>query len=272
MTLLRERDAEDLQRQPIAVSRFSGRLVDWRVVLAVFLLVSALYVRWHLRQGWIPIDDGPVAETAHRVMQGQVPHRDFDELYTGGLAYVNAAAFRLLGTNLWTLRLVLFGVFVAWVPVVFYIASRFVRPLTAASIGFLAVVWSLPNYPGAMASWYNLFLATFGIAALLHYLEVARVRWLFLAGVVGGMSFLVKVIGLYYIAGALLFLVFDAHIERASSAGGHERSSRGYEVFVTAALLVFVAALLLVVRSHIQVSEFVQFVLPGALLAALLVR
>lgn len=272
MTLLRAHDTEDLQAEPIAVSRLPRQFLDWRLVLVVFLLVSALYVRWHLRNGWIPIDDGPVAETARRVMEGQVPHRDFDELYTGGLAYVNAAAFRALGTNLWTLRLVLFGVFLAWAPAVFYITSRFVRPLAAAGVGFLAVVWSLPNYPGAMASWYNLFLATFGTAALLRYLEDSKARWLFIAGVAGGLSFLVKVIGLYYIAGALLFLVFHAHALGASSLTADKRSSRGYEAFVTVSLLVFVAALLLVVRSHLQATEFVQFVLPGALLAALLIR
>ena len=246
--------------------------VDGRIVFLGFLFVSALYVWWHLRRGWIPIDDGPVAQSAERVMQGQLPHRDFDELYTGGLAFVNAAAFRMLGTNLWTLRIVLFGVFLAWLPAVYYIASRFTRPLTAASIGFLAVVWSLPNYPGAMASWYNLFLATLGIASLFRYLEDARARWLFLAGLAGGLSFLVKVIGLYYMAGVLLFLVFHANAVSASSANANARSGRAYAAFVTASLLAFVAALLMVVRSHLHVTEFVQFVVPGTLLAMLLIR
>ena len=247
------------------------RTVDWLVFVG-FLLISAYYVWWHLRRGWIPIDDGPVAQSAERILQGQLPHRDFDELYTGGLAFVNAAAFRILGTNLWTLRIVLFGVFLAWAPAVYYIASRFTRPLMAASIGFLAVVWSLPTYPGAMASWYNLFLATLGIASLLRYLEDSRVRWLFLAGLAGGLSFLVKVIGLYYIAGVLLFLVFHANALSASSADARVQSGRGYAVFVTVSLLAFVAALLLVVRSHLHVSEFVQFVTPGALVAMFLIR
>ena len=251
---------------------FPLRTVDWRIVFVAFLLVSACYVWWHLRRGWIPIDDGPVAQSAERVMQGQLPHRDFDELYTGGLAFVNAAAFRILGTNLWTLRIVLFGVFLAWVPAVFYIASRFARPPIAASIGFLAVVWSLPTYSGAMASWYNLFLATLGTASLLRYLEDPRARWLFLAGLAGGLSFLVKVIGLYYIAAVLLFLVFHANAVSASSANAQARLGRGYAAFVTASLLAFVAALLLVVRSRLHVSEFVQFVIPGALLAMLLIR
>src|SRR5206468_3004365 len=113
--------------------------------------------------------DGAMAQSAERFLQGQLPHRDFDEIYTGGLTWLNAGAFRLLGTTLWSLRVVLFAVFVAWVPAVFYIASRFARPLAAGAVTLLAVVWSVPNYPAAMPSWYNLFLATFGVAALLRY-------------------------------------------------------------------------------------------------------
>ena len=243
----------------------------WRAVLIGVLVVAALYVWWQLGRGWIPIDDGPVAQSAERVMRGEVPHRDFVELYTGGLAYLNAAAFWLLGTNLWTLRLVLFAAFLAWVPALFYIATRLARPLAAAGVVCLAVVWSLPNYPAAMASWYNLFLATIGIAFVFHYLEVRRRRWLVAAGIAGGLSFLVKVIGLYYMAGVLLFLVFHAHSQSRSVGGSTPRFGRGYAVFVSGSLLVFVAALFGVIQSQLRVTEFVQFVLPGALLALLLV-
>jgi hypothetical protein len=248
------------------------READWRLVLLGVLLVSAAYVWWHLGRGWIPIDDGPVAHTAERVLHGELPHRDFDELYTGGLAFVNAGAFRLLGTNLWTLRLVLFAVFVAWVPALFYIATRFVRPLAAAGVVFLAVVWSLPNYPGAMASWYNLFLATFGLAALFRYLEVRHRRWLVIAGIAGGLSLLVKIIGLYYVAGVLLFLVYDAHTTSSAQAGTDAQRGNGYATFVSISLLLFVAALVSLVRHQLHAPEFMQFVVPGAMLAAFLVR
>ena len=236
------------------------------LILAVFVLASALYVWWHLRAGWIPIDDGPVAQSAERILRGEVPHRDFDELYTGGLAFVNALGFRMLGTNLWTLRLVLFAAFVAWLPVVFYVASRFVHPAAAACVGFLAVVWSLPNYPTAMASWYNLFLATAGVAALLRWLEDPRRRWLFLAGVLGGLSILVKIIGLYYVAGVLLFLVYRVQLSVPVGASTDASARRGYAALISVALMLFVAALLALVRSHLQLSEFLQFVLPSTLL------
>jgi hypothetical protein len=241
-------------------------------MLLIVLGVAAAYVAWHLDRGWVPLDEGSLAHAAQRVLLGELPHRDFDDVYTGGLAYLNAVAFRLLGTTLWSMRLVLFAVFLAWVPAVYYIASRLVRPTMAAGVTLLAVTWSLPNYPAPMPSWYNLFLASFGIAALLRFLEDGRRRWLFAAGVAGGLSFLVKVIGLYYVAGVLLFLVFHAHACAGEHAGGSAKEGRGYAVFVTAALLLFVAALVAVVRGHSFAPEVAQFVLPGALVAGLLVR
>lgn len=247
------------------------RRADWRLVLPCVLVVTALYVWSRLGRGWIPADDGTLAQSAERVLQGQLPHRDFDDVYTGGLACLNAAAFRILGTNLWTLRLVLFAIFLAWVPAFFYIASRFIRPLAAAGVVILGVVWSLPNYSAAMPSWYNLFLATFGLAALCRYLEDGRRRWLVTAGVAGGLSFLVKVIGLYYVAGVLLFLVFHSHAQ--SHARGSSSAQRaGYAVFISISLALFVAALVMLVRHQLHPGDAVQFLLPGALIAGLLFR
>lgn len=243
-----------------------------RLVLLTVLAISIAYVGAHLWRGWMPYDDGSLAQSAERLLQGELPHRDFDDIYTGGLAYLNAGAFRLFGTSLWSIRLVLLAVFVAWVPTVYYIASRLVRPVTAGAITLMAVVWSLPNYTAAMPSWYNLFLATFGAAALFRHLEDGRRRWLVAAGIAGGLSFLVKVVGLYYVAGVLLFLVFRAHAQSRSEAGPAAHRGTGYAVFVSGALVAFVAALVALVRHQMHVPELLQFVLPGGAIALLLVR
>jgi hypothetical protein len=248
------------------------REVDWRLVLAGVMVVSAVYVAWHLGRGWVAHDEGMLGQSAERVLQGELPHRDFDETYSGGLTYLNAAAFRLLGTTLLSLRVVLFAVFMAWVPAVFYIASRLVRPMSAALVTLLCVAWSLPNYPAPLPSWYNLFLAVFGVAALFRWLDDPRGRWLVAAGIAGGLSLVVKVIGFYYIAGVLLFLVHQEHERSRALAGPLPKRGGAYAAFATAALALFMAALLLLVRPQLHVAEVVQFVLPGTLLAGLLIR
>ncbi len=262
--------------EPVVSPRREWRAPNGRVVLLAVLAISVAWVGVRLGRGWMPFDEGTLAQTAERLIQGQLPHRDFDDMYTGGLAWLNAAAFELFGTNLWSMRLVLMAAFVAWVPAVWYVARRFVSPVVAGAVTLAAVVWSVPNYTAAMPSWYNLFLATFGLAAVLRFVEAGGRRWLVGAGVAGGLSCLVKISGLFYIAGVLLFLVFLAQ-EMArdaahADAGDAPSRSTAYAAFVTLSLTGFVAALGMLVARQPGLGEVVQFVLPGAAIAALLAR
>src|SRR6185295_3790059 len=98
---------------------------------------------------------------------GQLPHRDFNEPYTGGLTWLHAAAFKLLGVSLRSLRTTVVGFAVASIPVWYYVVRRFAPPLTAALVTVTCVAWSVPNYVASMPSWYNLFFAMAALAALL---------------------------------------------------------------------------------------------------------
>src|ERR1700692_1562855 len=213
-------------------------------VLAVVLLLAGTYTVFHIGKGWVPADDGTLSQSAVRVLQGQLPHRDFGEIYTGGLSFIHALAFRMWGVNLMSLRICVFLFFLAWLPAVYYIALRFTSAIGAGAITLLAVSWSYPNYPAAMPSWYNLFFATFGAAALLRYLEVRTRRWLLLAGICGGALILIKGVGAYYIAGVLLFLAFleqneSADSREAESKAENRRSTAGwcFRIFSAGALL-----------------------------------
>jgi hypothetical protein len=248
--------------------------------VAALLTVWALSIGWLLKflpNNWVPHDDGMLAQSAERVMQGQLPHRDFDEVYTSGLSYLHAAAFRLFGTNLFSIRLMLLIFFVLWVPVLFYCASRFVGPLGAALATFLGVTWSVPVYPTGMPSWYCLFFATFGMAALLRYLETRASRWLFAAGLCGGFSFLIKSPGLYFIAAALLFFVYReqsaAQTESESGESVAHPAGRSYASFIRLSIFAFVVGLILLIRRLADLPELYNFVLPGfALGLVLLIR
>ena len=247
----------------------------WRVrlmVLGAVLAIAAACVGARIGSGWVPADDGILSQSALRVMQGQLPHRDFAEIYTGGLSVIHALAFRVFGVSLLSLRICVFLFFLAWIPAVYYIALRFTSAVAAGLVTLMVVAWSFPNYPAAMPSWYNLFFATFGAAALLRYLDVRRARWLFVAGICGGISILIKVIGAYYIAGVLLFLAF---LEQSDEQSDHESAETGksavpYRVFTTSALLLFLAAVVYVFHARLGSGEFYHFVLPAAVLVALI--
>ena len=194
-------------------------------------------------------------------------------MYTGGLTYVNALALRWFGGTFMSMRWVLLGAFVLWVPAVFFLAARFGSPLMAAGVTALAVLWSVPNYPAPVPSWYNLFLAVFGAASVVRFLDTRNRRWLFVAGLCGGLSFLVKLVGLYYVAGVLLFLL----LREQSDAWEHRRElssrSRAYSVVVSLGLLAFIGLLTSIVAPAPSLGGFLLFVVPaGAVAVILLLR
>ena len=240
---------------------------------AIFVLVwvlSAWYLGMNLNRGWVPADDGILAHSAERVLNGELPHRDFDEPYTGGLAYLDAAAFRLFGVNLMVLRVVLFSFFLLWVPAVFAIAREFCSPWPAAGVTFLCVAWSVPNYPAGMPSWYCLFFATFGVLFLTRYLRTPHSAWLIVAGLCGSLSFGMKTPGLYYVAGVLLFLVFREQALSATCNPQLSSRSFAYSVFVVCSIAAFLALLIRTVLPNRGVAEFLHFVVPALALSALL--
>lgn len=244
----------------------------WRlpaILLAVWVVAGA-YLFLRLDRDWIPIDEGTLAQSAERVLAGELPHVDFNDPYTGGLAFLHAMAFRVLGTNLYSIRLVFFLFAMLFVPAIFAIAVRIVSSLAAGALTLLCVAWSLPNYVAGVPSWYNLFFATFGILALLKAEETKRWPWYAAAGVAGGLSILVKSIGVYYVVAALLSLVYGAQVH----AKGAERSPRpGVLGLILVGCLLALAGLLLGLVGHRPTAmDFLHFALPGLLLIGFLLR
>ena len=241
-----------------------------RAVLATVWVLSVVYLIPFVDRGWIPHDEGCLAQSAERVLGGEIPHRDFDEIYTGGLSYLHALSFRIIGVKLISLRYVLFGFVLIWIPTVYGIARRFTSPIAAAAIALLALAWSVPNYFAGVPSWYNLFFATFGTFFLLRHVETGRGNWVFLAGLCGGLSFLIKVVGLYYVAAALLFLLYR---ERLLSPPLLRRKWSLSPLLLPKAIisLVFVGALTILLRTRPRPMEIVNLAVPGLVVAVILV-
>jgi hypothetical protein len=257
-------------------------LVRWLFVLV--WAVSVANALHYLDRGWFPHDLGSLAEPAARVLRGQWPQRDFVDVYTGGLAVLGALGFKLLGVSAMSLRWVLFAVFVVWVPAVWYIARRLATPAIAAAVTLLAGGWTLPIYAEGMPSWYNLFMATFGVAAFFRYLEVRRRHWLFVAGLAGGVSILFKVVGLYFVACGLLFLAYLEAFPTGTGAGpreepgtaagdtanrspersGEHAGDTAYRLLIVVGALVLSAMVVSMIVRAVGVSALFRFGVPGA--------
>lgn len=229
-----------------------------RAFLLAGWVACSLYVWTTLDHGWIPHDEGTIAHAAERVLSGELPHRDFEDVYTGGQAMLHALALSLRDDLLGP-RITVFCFFVLWIPVVYWIARRFAGIWVASATTLLSISLGLPLYPAAMPSWYNLYLATFGLAALIAWFESANRWWLFFAGLTAGVSILFKISGLYFTAAALLAIVIG-EIGRPADAG----SEMAFPILVTLGGVVLTAMVSALVIPRGSVADVLYFVVPVA--------
>lgn len=212
--------------------------------VALWILCGA-YASQFIYRGWIPHDEGTIGQSAERVLTGELPHRDFEDVYTGGLTYLHAAGMKIFGVNLRAPRLVAFTFFMTFLAAVYAIGRRVSSEPGALMAMALVTVWSLPNYFVSLPSWYNLFFATYGVLAFLRYLETDLRRWLVIAGVCGGLSMLAKISGVFYLAGGLVFLTYLEQTAAVRATPGRRKS--GFRVVLAigagAGLALFAVAL-----------------------------
>jgi hypothetical protein len=242
------------------------------LALACVLVLASYHASHTLFAGWnVPSDDGVLAQSAERVLRGELPHRDFDALWSGGLDWLNAGAFRAFGVRLSSLRIVVFAAWLVGLAAMFDAAFGFLPALGAAAVTWCASLWTLPLSPDALPSWYNLFLALIACAAVLRAIRGHSRRWMFAAGLAAGASIAVKIVGLYLVAAVFLFCVFEAQARTPAPAAPRPRASRWYAWVVTAGLALFLGAVLGLIAYDPRVNTLSQLFLPSFAMVAVLV-
>jgi hypothetical protein len=137
-------------------------------------------------------------------------------------------------------------------------------------VSLLCLSWSTPNYFASLPSWYILLLASASTWMLLQYQRHRQSRWLLAAGFCCGLSLMIKIVGLYMIAAALLSLLaisFQSDASRDRPRPGWPERLLSLAPGILLCLLV-----LLLVRRHLGTGALLLFVLPSVALAVMLVQ
>lgn len=233
---------------PVSWTRSTNDAVAARyelIVALVLQIVTALYLSTYVSRGWFPSDEGVIAHSAERVLQGELPHRDFDSPYTGGLSILHAGVFSLLGESLLSLRWSLFVFAQLFVAAFYLLARRCLSIKAAVTVTLMAVVWGLPVYFAAMPSWYVLFLEVIATVCVVRFIDSSNRNWLICAGVLCGLGFLLKITVLYYVAAVLLLILF--RIQSLNCDNQHDQGRMAVTVLtlcISLALSLMVTALL----------------------------
>ncbi|MGH7523456.1 MAG: hypothetical protein ACREK8_04040 [Gemmatimonadales bacterium] len=234
----------------------SPRTVAYRRLEIGALIAAALLgltVIWAFRfRGWYPHDEGLLGQSAERILRGEIPHRDFDDTYTGGLALLHALVFRMRGISMNALRDHLAVVATVWLAGMFWWLTRWLRPIGAAIVVALLAVWSIPIYPAAMPSWYVVFLTAVAGVVLVVGQRYPRGAALAAGGLIG-LAALAKITAAFALAGAIWALVALRQDE--------DRLRRG-AVEILIAALVFAVLVIRLVDSSLTVRVIAHLVVP----------
>lgn len=150
------------------------------------------------------LDEGYFVQQATRVLHGQLPYRDFDTLYTPGLAFVHAGIFFVSsGPSLLGPRILAWLARAALALVLFQLARPFVRnPWWAALPGFILLI-GLDNAPERWEPHPGWLSSFFAILAAWCLTQPSR-RWLLLSGVAAAIAYAFKQNAGVFILGAIL--------------------------------------------------------------------
>jgi len=195
------------------VTRF-GDLICPAMLLLIAIAIA--YPRWRVGIDWR--DEGLLAYGAERVLHGEIPHRDFVSLQPPLSFYTSAAAFKLGGTSLATLRGFGLTIFLL-LPVLIYALGRsFLGPILSFAAAAPACILGLPYiYFVPLAAWQGI---TTSFAAVLLFIVAMRLQrpWLAMpAGALSSLALLLRQDQALYTMAALLFLLVALHLAPDSS-------------------------------------------------------
>jgi 4-amino-4-deoxy-L-arabinose transferase-like glycosyltransferase len=168
------------------------RLADLLPFLVTLAAGAVCYGLFYRRGLGLAVIGYSVAPT-ERVLQGEVPYRDFLFNYTPGILWLNALLMKLFGVSVLTVRAGLLAVKLLTLMLVYDLARRLTDERLALLPVALTLAWlgyeHLFNpYPDI----YFMPLALAGLICALHYNQFGGMGWLLAGGLAAGAVFLFK--------------------------------------------------------------------------------
>lgn len=184
------------------------------------------YWLWYFDRSTNLLDEGSTAAQALRILNGDLIYRDFFTVVTPGSYYTVASLFQIFGEQLMVLRWAALVSGLGIVLVTLAIGRRISSWPFAAAAALMTTVWGwfliTPNF-------YSLQAALLALIALFFHLRDTagpRTRWVVLAGVMTGLTALVKQnVGAYVAVGLLASMWVSRAFDTTLDVRGRLRRS-----------------------------------------------
>ena len=159
---------------------------------AIVLAAALQYWLWYFRRSTNLLDEGSTAAQALRIVNGELIYRDFFTVVTPGSYYTVAWLLQMFGESLMVLRWTALVTGLLIVLVTLIVARRVMTWPFAAGAALMTTVWGwflvTPNFYSLQAA----LLTLIALWCYLRYVEGAGTRWIVIAGIVTGLTVLVK--------------------------------------------------------------------------------
>ena len=176
------------------------------VALLISFAIAIAYPRWRAWVDWR--DEGLLAYGAVRVMNGELPHRDFVSLQPPLPYYTAAIVFKLFGTSLLSLRVFGLSIFLLLPLLIYAVARKFVGLLASLVAAAPACLLGMPYMRFVPFAVWQGITVSFAAMLLLVWAARSKQRWLALpAGMLVVISALLRHDQAVYTAVAMIVLV-----------------------------------------------------------------
>ncbi len=183
-------------------------IVSISIIVAV---ISFLYILATFRQPINKYDEGISVYGAMRVMNGDIPYRDFWTQYAPGQFYLLALVFKLFGTSIIIERVMSTVILWGMAVLALLLAAQSMPRLPAVLVFILSVIWVADfhfyasTYPSGVLS------GLLSLLFLIYFLKSRRGFWLFLSGaMIGVTTFFRHDFGIYAFLAEFLILLFSS--------------------------------------------------------------
>lgn len=142
--------------------------LKWNVFWVIFILGFMVNLPFLSQYGPGVHDEAVISVGAERILDGEIPYRDWDSRFPPGSYLLTALSFLILGVNLWSLRLVML-LTGATVGVLVYLIARYLVPEKWAQLTSALVLIGVVSQISILS--YHLLAIIFFLAGILGLCE-----------------------------------------------------------------------------------------------------
>ena len=252
----------------IIFQRFNSKLENaiFGLMFVLFASLSGIYV---YDQGLHPDEEWRYAEYGSRVLEGGIPHVDYQDSTSGAISFLNATLFKVFGVSILPPRIFLLVVFALGIAVVCSLLGSFIGAVGACVVCIVGFAWGPAVYLAPSPQWYGVVLGLFSLAGMLKFADKRRVEWAALIGFLAGLAMLMNpAIGLLHLLG---FFVLQFALDIEPAGGQLQDESRKQNavnpsLIVQAVILYLSLPVMWVVSSRNGTTAALYFCVPVAFL------